>query len=239
MLDGKDGVSPQDGEAETIRLKFSANLDPDTVKRDSFTVEGFTVESIRATDKGGRIPGEYLYRDGERNYITIKVDPRPGTAFEPKVIQKAGATIKDINNVSYDGIRVQATDLAAPVITKAEFIDNGTIGVVDRGDKIKITLSEQVSGSVTDLNDDFTLDNGSEPFSFTSNDEFNVDHNVVTVTIQDPATMAQLWANTTIIITSNASYVSLTDASGNKAKPGKQLDSTPLTIEIEDVPEVN
>ncbi|RNB92018.1 hypothetical protein EDM56_04510 [Brevibacillus fluminis] len=239
MLDGKDGVSPQDGEAETIRLKFSANLDPLTVQSDSFTVEGFTVESIRATDKGGRIPGETLYRDGERNYITIKVIPRPGTDFEPRVTQKSGATIKDINNVSYDGIRVQATDLAAPVITNAEFIDNGTVGVVDIGDKIKITLSEQVSGNVADLYNDFTLDNSSEAFSFTNNDEFSIDHNVVTVTIQDPTTIAKIWANTSIIITSNASYVSLTDASGNKAKPGKQLDSTPLTIEIEDVPEVN
>ncbi|MGG3890019.1 hypothetical protein [Metabacillus fastidiosus] len=234
MLDGKDGVSPQDGKAETIRLKFSANIIPATVQADSFTVEGFTVESIRATDKGGRIPGETLYRDGERNYITVKVIAKEGTGFTPRVTQKLNTPIQDVNGESYSGISIKAIDLAAPVITNAVFVDNGT-GNVDAGDKIKITLSEKVSGSVDALFNDFTLNNTLGDFSFESNDSFEVEDSVVTVTL-GATTAGKLGANSTIIITSNASDISLTDISGNKAKPGKKLDSTPLVIQINGIP---
>ncbi|MFP3392158.1 hypothetical protein [Brevibacillus sp. SIMBA_040] len=83
------------------------------------------------------------------------------------------------------------------------------LDAVDAGDKIKITFSEQVYGNEHELVDDFTLNSASGNFSFESDDIFSVDNNVVTVTLGN-TTLAALEGNITIIMTSNASDVSLT-----------------------------
>ncbi|WP_075983080.1 GLUG motif-containing protein [Bacillus massilinigeriensis] len=233
MLDGKDGVSPQDGEVETVRLKFNENIDPSTVSNNSFTVEGFDVLSIQATDKGGRIPGDAAYTNGELNYITIKVQPVPGTNFSPKVRQNPSITIKSASGTEYKKIYVQATDSAAPVIIGASFVDVNSNGV-DRGDQIVITFSEDVNGIESDLVDDFILKENQD-YSFDSTDSFKIENNVVTATLGITTAM-KLAEKTNITIQSDSSKVSISDLGGNMAKPQKELNSSTKSVEIKDIP---
>ncbi|WP_158674403.1 S-layer homology domain-containing protein [Lysinibacillus antri] len=231
MLDGKDGVSSQDGEVETIRLKFSGKFDPNAaIPNNMFTVPGFSVESIKVTDKNGRTPklsngtDNPLYTQGESQYITIRLAPRTGTNQPPLVTQNPNSVITDLNGVEITGINVQAVDQAAPVIISSSLVDNGSNGV-NAGDQITITFSEDINlvpgANVTDLMDDFTLSNSTHPnFEFNQYDQFSLLGNTVTVTLGEQ-TAAKLLPGTTITMNSDGNYISLFDSVGNKAKPQK------------------
>lgn len=248
-IDGKDGVSSQDGKMETIRLKFSANIDPTTVTKDSFTVPGFTVESIKVTDKNGRTPllsngnPNPLYTQGENKYITIRVEPMVGTHFTPEVIQNPNESIIDINGVNIAGIHVTAVDQAAPVIISSGFIDNGSNGV-DVGDQLTIIFSEDVNlglANLIDLANDFTLSNQTNStFAFANDDTFELLGNTITVTL-GATTVSKIEQNTTITMSANGNDISLKDAALNKAKPQKEfvneiVYSDAKTINITNIP---
>ncbi|MFD2444569.1 S-layer homology domain-containing protein [Bacillus sp. CGMCC 1.16607] len=251
MLDGKDGVSSQDGKVETIRLKFSANIDPTTVANDTFMVNGFTIDSIKVTDKNGRTPKlsdgvtpNPLYTQGENKYITILVTPTNGTDFTPMVIQNPNSVIRDVNGVEITGINIQAKDQAAPVIISSDFIDVNANGM-DAGDKINIIFSENVNlitgTDLAVLVNDFTL-NKTADFAFDNSDSFLITGNVVTVTL-GAATAANLSHGTTITMSSIGNDISLVDVAGNKAKPQKEfvsetVYSNPKSIDINGIPEV-
>lgn len=250
MIDGKDGVSSQDGKVETIRLKFSANIDPMSVYNNSFTVNGFNVESIKVTDKNGRTPvlsdgttPNPLYTQGENQYITIRVTPKEGTLFTPTVNQNPDLSIVDVNRVNITGINVTAIDQAAPVIISSAFVNNGSSGV-DAGDQLTITFSEDVnliSNNLADLANDFALSNQANAnFAFASDDSFELTGNTVTVTLGS-TTVSKMEPNTTITMSGNGNDISLRDAALNKAKPQKVFVSeteysTPKTIEINNIP---
>ncbi|TSI07378.1 S-layer homology domain-containing protein [Lysinibacillus sp. BW-2-10] len=250
MIDGKDGVSSQDGEVETIRLKFSANIDPMTVNINSFTVNGFTVESVKVTDKNGRTPylsdgttPNPLYTQGENQYVTIRVTPQNGTAFTPMVTQNSNSVIRDIYGVEITGVNIQAKDTAAPVIISSTYTDNGSNGV-DVNDQITITFSENVnlpSNNLADLVNDFTLSNTTNAnFTFASDDTFAHTGNTVTVTLGS-TTVVKMTQGMTITMSADSNAVSLVDLVGNKAKPqkefvGETVYSNPKTIEINNIP---
>lgn len=250
MIDGKDGVSSQDGKVETIRLKFSANIDPTTVNNNSFTVNDFDIESIKVTDKNGRTPllsdgttPNLLYTQGENQYITIRVTPKDGTHFTPVVIQNPNESIVDVNGVNITGVNVTAVDQAAPVIISSTFFDNGSSGL-DAGDQLTITFSEYVylnSGNLVDLVNDFALSNQTNAnFTFASDDNFALTGNTVTVTLGS-TTVSKMEQNTTITMSANGSDISLIDDAFNKAKPQKEfVDETVYsiakTIDINNIP---
>ena len=243
-LDGKDGVSSQDGQMETIRLKFSANIDPATVDINSFTVPGYTVQSIKVTDKNGRIAPHPIYTQGENQYITIRVTPVTGTHFTPTVIQNPNQSIVDVNDVHITGINVTAVDEAAPVIISSAFIDNDNSNSVTLGDTLTITFSEDVnvnSGDLAELVNDFTLSNATHStFAFANDDTFELLGNTVTVTL-GATTVSKIEQNTTITMSAIGDDISLRDAAFNKAKPQKvfvneNVYSDPKTIDIADIP---
>ncbi len=250
-LDGKDGVSSQDGQMETIRLKFSANIDPATVDINSFTVPDYTVQSIKVTDKHGRTPllsdgvtPNSKYTQGESQYITIRVAPVAGTHFTPTVIQNPNQSIVDVNQVTIDGINVTAVDEAAPVIISSAFIDNDNSSSVTLGDKLTIKFSEDVnvnSGDLAELVNDFTLSNATHStFAFANDDTFELLGNTVTVTL-GATTVSKIEQNTTITISAIGDDISLRDAAFNKAKPQKvfvneNVYSDPKTIDITGIP---
>ncbi|CAI6061867.1 S-layer homology domain-containing protein [Cohnella sp. JJ-181] len=232
MLDGKDGVSSQDGKVETIRLKFVDNING--YSGDAFSVPGFIIKSIQVTDKNGRTSGP-LVTPGERNYITIRVEPKEGTDFTPEVIQKPATFILDANNIEIAGIHVLAKDQAAPVIVDAEYVDTDENGP-NAGDEIVIKFSEAVvlpSGStVADLVDDFTLTTTEGSVPFDSNDTFIISGDTVTVTLGGATTIEP-----GMTLTISNTGVTLQDASGNKAKPQKEfvdetVYSNPKAIEV-------
>ncbi|MCT6924896.1 S-layer homology domain-containing protein [Metasolibacillus sp.] len=250
-IDGKDGVSSQDGQMETIRLKFSANIDPATVNINSFTVPGYTVESIKVTDKNGRTPRlsdgvtpDSRHTQGENQYITIRVAPVTGTHFTPTVIQNPSVSIVDMNGVHITGINVTAVDQAAPVIISSAFVDNDGSNSVNAGDKLTVTFSEEVnvnSSNLAELVDDFTLSNQTNPtFAFAHDDSFELLGNTVTVTL-GATTVSKIEPNTTITISDNGNNISLRDAASNKAKPQKEFVdensySISKTIDITNIP---
>lgn len=243
-LDGKDGVSSQDGQMETIRLKFSANIDPTTVDINSFTVSGYTVESIKVTDKNGRTAPHPVYTQGENQYITIRVTPVAGTHFTPTVVQNPNQSIVDVNGVTITGINVTAVDEAAPVIISSAFIDNDNSSSVTSGDTLTITFSENVnvdSGNLADLVNDFTLSNATYPtFAFANDDNFTLSGNTVTVTL-GATTVSKITQDTTITMSAIGNDISLRDAAFNKAKPQKvfineNVYSDPKTINITNIP---
>lgn len=250
MLDGKDGVSSQDGKVETIRLKFSANIKPTSVNNNSFTVNGFDVESIKVTDKNGRTPflsngttPNPLYTQGENQYITIRVTPKDGTHYTPVVTQNSNGSIVDVNGVNITGVNVTAVDQAAPVIISSAFVDNGSPGM-DAGDQLTITFSEDVitfTNNLADLANDFALNNQTNAnFTFTSDDKFALTGNTVTVTLGS-TTVSKMDQNTTITISANGNDISLLDAAFNKAKPQKvfvdeTVYSNAKTIDITNIP---
>lgn len=252
MIDGKDGVSSQDGEVETIRLKFSGKFDPVKVFDDNtFTVNGFTVNSIKVTDKNGRTPflsdgitSNPLYTLGESQYITIRVIPQAGTGFTPTVTQNS--PIKDINDVEITGINIQAVDQAAPVIVRSEFNDINSDGV-NAGDQLTITFSEDVNPtSLAELADDFVLNNQANAnFTFANDGEDQIEHLGNTVTVTLGATTAnKLSQGTTITMNEVSSAISLFDNSWNKAKPQKvfvneTVYSDARTIDITNIPSPN
>jgi hypothetical protein len=242
-LDGKDGVSSQDGKFETIRLKFTANVDESTVTTNSFSIPGFTVESIKVTDKNGRTAPDPLYTQGEQKYITIRVTPADGTHHAPTVTQHQNSVIELAGDDEVKGVHVQAKDQAAPVIIESEFLDKDADGA-DEGDQVVIRFSEPVALpegiALAEVRDDFTLQkiDGSlvTPYAFHSDDQFEIAGNTVTVTLgatTEPATGAK--------ITISDAGVSLTDEAGNKAKPQKEfVDPTrysePKAVDIENIP---
>ncbi|WP_102273416.1 S-layer homology domain-containing protein [Cytobacillus massiliigabonensis] len=243
MLDGKSGVSPQDGNVETIRLKFSSNIDPASVRADSFKVIDNNsiernIESIKVTDKNGRTRLDALFTQGEEQYITIKVSPVTGTSPNLRVIQQG--SIRGQNGAEITGINVQAIDRAAPVIIESTFHDEDANGI-DAEDLIKITFSENIQSiDVLDqgLVNDFMLKNTSE-FDFDGNDTISFTGNVVTVKLGSE-TASKLSHGTTITMSSNGDNISIVDLGGNKAKqqqqlvPGEQY-SQPKDIEIQNI----
>lgn len=247
MIDGKDGVSSQDGKVETIRMKFSHKFDPETVlEKDLFVVDGFNVESIKVTDKNGRTPklsngnDNPLYTQGESQYITIRVEPKDGTYFTPQVTQKTNSSFKDINGVNITGIDILAVDQAAPVIISSDFIDTDSNGV-NTGDKISIKFSEKlISDNLTDLVDDFAISNQDNVnFTFANDDSFELNGDTVTVTLGS-TTVSKMEQNTTITMNADGT-ISLADLAFNKAKPQKvfvdeTVYSNALTIDISNIP---
>ena len=252
MIDGKDGVSSQDGKVETVRLKFSEKFNPETVlANDMFSVDGFNVKSIKVTDKNGRTPklsdgnDNLLYTQGESQYITIRVEPKDGTYFTPQVTQKTNSSFKDINGVNIIEIDILAVDQAAPVIISSDFIDTDSNGV-NTGDKISIKFSEDVnlnSGNLTDLVDDFAISNQDNVnFTFANDDSFELNGDTVTVTLGS-TTVSKMEQNTTITMNADGT-ISLADLAFNKAKPQKvfvdeTVYSNALTIDISNIPSPN
>ncbi|NBC73586.1 hypothetical protein, partial [Paenibacillus sacheonensis] len=212
-----------------------ANIDETSVTNASFSVDGFTVESIKVTDKNGRTAPDPLYTVGEKQYITIRVTPKDGTNFAPIVQQSNGSIIRDSSSVEIAGLHVQAKDQAAPTIIDAEYVDVNQNGA-DAGDRIVIRFSEAVvlpNGlAASEVLDDFTLNSG----SFNSDDAVEISGNTVTVILGAATSVAP-----GMTITISNSGVTLEDASGNKAKPQKAfvnetVYSAPKTIEIRNVP---
>lgn len=252
VIDGKDGVSSQDGKVETVRLKFSEKFNPGTVLADDmFSVDGFNVESIKVTDKNGRTPklsnanDNPLYTQGESQYITIRVEQRDGTDFTPQVTQKANSSFTDINGVNITGIDIQAEDHASPVIISSEFMDTDSNGVT-KGDKTSIKFSEKlISDNLTDLVDDFAISNQDNiNFTFANDDSFELNGDTVTVTLGS-TTVSKMEQNTTITMNADGT-ISLADSASasNKAKPQKEyvnetVYSTAITIDIINIPAPN
>lgn len=132
-----------DGKIDAMKITFSDEILDSTVVATDFDVAGYAGEAFSSTTNGDTANNNVIY-------ITFTESGASDTSAIPNVTYTAGTLTDLADNALASNGPTASTDLAKPVITIANWLDQDANGTIDR---VTLTFSEAVD--FTDTGDGF------------------------------------------------------------------------------------